>query len=61
VDDILIIGNNVELLRSVKLYLSTRFPIKDLGEASYILGIKVIHGRSRRTTALSQSTYIGKI
>lgn len=41
VDDILIIGNNVELLSSVKAWLCKCFSIKDLGEAQYILGIKI--------------------
>ena len=40
VDDILLIGNDVELLKSVKGYLNSKFSMKDLGEASYILGIK---------------------
>ena len=40
VDDILLIGNNVGTLASVKVWLSNQFDIKDLGEASHILGIK---------------------
>jgi hypothetical protein len=42
VDDILLIGNDVGALSSVKVWLSKQFDMKDLGEASYILGIKVI-------------------
>ncbi|KAK1607660.1 hypothetical protein QYE76_031333 [Lolium multiflorum] len=34
---------------------------KDLGEASYILGIKIYRDRSRRLIGLSQSTYLDKI
>ena len=33
VDDILLIGNDVGLLSSVKIWLSTQFQMKDLGEA----------------------------
>ena len=33
VDDILLIGNDVGLLSSVKIWLSTQFLMKDLGEA----------------------------
>ena len=33
VDDILLIGNDVGLLSSVKIGLSTQFQMKDLGEA----------------------------
>ena len=40
VDDILLIGN-VGVMSSVKIWLSSQFDKKDLGEASYILGIKL--------------------
>ena len=35
--------------------------MKDLGEASYILGIKLYRDRVRKLIGLSQSTYIDKI
>ena len=35
--------------------------MKDLGEAAYILGIKIYRDRPNRLLALSQSTYIHKI
>ncbi|XP_020081861.1 uncharacterized protein LOC109705542 [Ananas comosus] len=40
VDDVLLIGNDIPMLTSVKIWLSKEFFMKDLGEASYILGIK---------------------
>ncbi|KAJ9543443.1 hypothetical protein OSB04_023150 [Centaurea solstitialis] len=61
VDDILLIGNNVPTLQSVKTWLNKCFQMKDLGEAAYILGIKIYRNRSRRLIGLSQSTYIDKI
>ena len=61
VDDILLIGDDVELLNSVKEYLNSKFSMKDLGEAAYVLGIKIYRDRSRRLLALSQSTYLDKI
>ena len=54
VDDILLIGNDTELLKSVKDYLNSKFSMKDLGEATYILGIKIYRERSRRLIGLSQ-------
>ena len=36
VDDILLIGNNVSMLNSVKESLNGKFSMKDLGEAVYI-------------------------
>src|SRR3954462_6993518 len=61
VDDILLIGNDIELLDSIKAYLNKSFSMKDLGEAAYILGIKIYRDRSRRLIGLSQSTYLDKM
>ena len=41
VDDILLIGNNISVLQSIKIWLSKNFLMKDLKEATYILGIKI--------------------
>ena len=41
VDDILLIGNDVGVMSSVKFWLSSQFDMKDLGEANFILGIKL--------------------
>ena len=35
--------------------------MKDLGEAAYILGIRILRNRSRRLIGLSQSTYLDKV
>nr|GFB64605.1 retrotransposon protein, putative, Ty1-copia subclass [Tanacetum cinerariifolium] len=61
VDDILIMGNNITMLQDVKSYLRRCFAMKDLGEAAYILGIKIYRDRSRRLIGLCQSTYNEKI
>ncbi|WP_284733070.1 reverse transcriptase domain-containing protein, partial [Klebsiella pneumoniae] len=57
VDDILIIGNDVGMISSIKLWLSSNFSMKDLGDATYILGIKIYRDRSKRLLGLSQSIY----
>jgi hypothetical protein len=61
VDGILLIGNDVKLLNSVKDYLNNKFLVNDLGEAAYMLGIKIYRDRSRHLLALSQSTYLDKV
>nr|GEX19629.1 putative retrotransposon protein [Tanacetum cinerariifolium] len=53
VDDILIMGNNIPVLQSVKSYLGRCFPMKDLSEVAYILGIKIYKDRSRRLDILN--------
>ena len=58
VDDILLIGNDIEFLDSIKGYLNKNFLMKDLIEATYVLGIKIYRDRSRCLIGLSQSTYL---
>ena len=60
VDDILLIGNDIEFLDSIKGYLNKSFSKKDLGEAAYILGIKIYRDRSRHLIRFPISTYLDK-
>ena len=57
-DDILLIGSDVGMLSSMKVWLSKKFSMKDLGEATYVLGIRIYKDRSTRLLGLSQSMYI---
>ena len=41
VDDILIAENSKEYILEIKGWLSSKFEMKDMGEAAYILGVKV--------------------
>nr|GEU45648.1 hypothetical protein [Tanacetum cinerariifolium] len=61
VDDIIIIGNHISSLQSVKTYLGKCFVVKDLGETAFILGIKIYRDRSKRLIMPSQSAYMDKI
>ncbi|GJX24856.1 retrotransposon protein, putative, ty1-copia subclass [Tanacetum coccineum] len=61
VDDIIIMENHILSLQSVKSYLGNCFAMKDLGEAAFILGIKIYRDRSKRLIRLSQSAYMDKI
>ncbi|KAL0329279.1 UNVERIFIED_CONTAM: hypothetical protein Sradi_4914600 [Sesamum radiatum] len=58
VNDILLIRNDVKMLGDIKAWLSTQFSMKDMGETSYILGIKIYRDRSRRMLGQTQSSYI---
>ena len=61
VDDILLATNDKGLLYQVKQFLSKNFDMKDMGEASYVIGIKIHRDRSRNILGLSQETYINKV
>ena len=61
VDNILLIGNDVGILSSVNVWLSGQFDMKDLGEVSHILGIKLLRDRRHMMLGLSQAIYIDKI
>ena len=60
-NDILLIGNDTEFLDSIKGYLNKNFSKKDLGEAAYILSIKIYRDRSKLLISFSMSTYLDKI
>ena len=61
VDDILLIGNDVEVMSSIKIWLSSQFDMKDLGKAKFILGIKLWRNQKNRMLGLSQAGYIDKV
>ena len=58
VDDILLTVNDVKLLLLVKIWFSTQFQMKDLGEMQYIFGIKVLRDHKNRKIVLFQATYV---
>ena len=59
VDDLFIFGSNIQTINEVKSLLCNNFDMKDLGEASVILGIKIT--RSEQGISLDQSHYVEKI
>ena len=60
-DDILLATNDKGLLHEVKQFLSKNFDMKDMGEASYVIGIKIHRDRFQGILGLSQETYINKV
>ena len=61
VDDILLASSDVDLLLETKKFLSSKFDMKDLGEASFVLGIEIHRDRRNGVLALSQKAYLEKI
>ena len=49
------------MLQDVKVLLGKCFAMKDLGNAAYILGIRIYRDRTKLLIGLSQSTYLDKI
>ncbi|WVZ78251.1 hypothetical protein U9M48_025994 [Paspalum notatum var. saurae] len=59
VDDILIFGTDIDVINEVKSFISTKFDMKGLREADFILNIKLIKDESGIT--LSQTHYVEKV
>jgi hypothetical protein len=61
IDDILIAGNNKEIIDTTKRWKSLNFEIKDMGDANYVLGVKIIKDHAKRLLDLTLKTYIKKM
>ena len=61
VDDILLAGNNLEMIEATKRWLSSVFEMKDMGEATYVLGVEIIRDRPKKLLGMSQEAYIKKV
>ncbi|KAL0539955.1 hypothetical protein IC582_024177 [Cucumis melo] len=61
VDDILLATNDFGLLCQTKEFLSKNFEMKDMGEASYVIGIEIFRDRTYGLLGLSQKAYINKV
>ena len=53
-DDILLTTNDIDLLVKTKQLLFSHFEMKDLGKASYVLGIQILRDRASGIMRLSQ-------
>ena len=52
VDNVLIIGDNINRIAKLKQDLATLLELSSLGEAKLFLGIEIIRDRNRRTLYL---------
>ena len=60
VDSILLASNNLNLFYKTKGFLSQSFEMKDKGETSYVIAIKIHRDRFHKTFGLSQKAYTEK-
>jgi 3D (Asp-Asp-Asp) domain-containing protein len=61
VDDMLILSKDPKAVEEVVQRIGVRWKIKDLGEVSVILGIRVTRDRKERVLHLDQEAYIDKV
>eukprot|EP00253_Pinus_taeda_P023224 PITA_23224 len=61
VDDMLLVGNDKEIIQDLKTQLSSKFDMKDLGAANYILGMEIKRDRAKRKLWLNQRKYVETI
>lgn len=54
VDDILLAENDKLLIETIKDWLSSIFDMKDMGEASYVLDVKINRDCSQKFFSLTQ-------
>jgi hypothetical protein len=60
-DVVLLTSSDKNMLHETKGFLSANFDTKDLGDASYVLGIEIYRDRSRGVLRLCQKSYVGKV
>jgi len=51
-DDILMTGNDMEMIKTTKLWLSSIFEMKYMGKVWYILSIEMTRNRSKKLLGL---------
>lgn len=61
VDDMLVVGQDKNMINRLKKDLSSQFAIKDLGLTQKILGMEIIHDRKKKKLWPSQENYIEKV
>ena len=61
VDNMLLIGNDNEIIQDLKTQLFSKFDMKDLGAANYILGMEIKRDWAKRKLWLNQRKYVKTI
>jgi len=59
VDDMLIFGTCIDIVSRTKLFLGSKFEMKDMGEANVILGVRIV--KKEDSILLSLEQYIEKL
>jgi hypothetical protein len=58
VDDMLLVRNNMDVIKEVKSQLSSKFDMKDLGVANFILGMEIKRDHANMKLYLNQENML---
>eukprot|EP00253_Pinus_taeda_P024916 PITA_24916 len=58
VDDMLLVGNDKEIIQDLKTQLSSKFDMKDLGAANYILGMEKKRSGKEKALVKPEKVYV---
>jgi len=61
VDDILLAATNLEIINTTKQWMSSVFEMKHMGEASHVLGVKIVRNRPKKVLGMGQEAYIKRV
>lgn len=61
VDDLTIAGSKLASIQQIKIALSSKFKMKDLGEINYMLKMQIHRNRKEKTIFINQTKYINEI
>ena len=61
VDDMLLVGNNMEVIKEVKMKLSPKFDMKDFDATNLIMGMEIKINHVDRKLWLNQRKYVETI
>ena len=57
VDDLLVIGGDIELIEKIRSKLMETSKITDMGDVSLVLGMQITRDREKKTLTISQEEY----
>ena len=60
-DDMLLAGNDCELMEEAKRWLAKHFKIEDMGDLTLVVSLEVIHNEKWGTIAISQGHFIDEL
>jgi len=52
VDEILLAGNNLEIINATEQWMSSIFEMKDMGEVRYVLGVEIVRNRPKKLSGM---------